>query len=882
MIGEDFRSLRKGIKEILRVIVSLMLMSVSPKVMAEGKTALDRIATQVEIYPQEKIHVVTDRDMYCAGDTMWLRTFVVDALSLQNAGLSKYVYLELRNPFKEVVARTKLIDREGVFSGYMPLTQDMPEGDYTLTAYTVFSENPGSDYFFRKPLRIVAPYSSKYTIDSEFSKVGVGEVKGSFRLRPLRGDKMYYQSMSWTMADGKMLEFADSPKGFSRRFKRDKGEDVVLVKFGDYAKFVPVDYPVGLTEIRFYPEGGWLIAGEPCDVAFKATDEAGRGVSASGVVHDSSGSEIARFSSCHNGMGKVSFVPEQGMTYSAEYIGPDGEIRNAEIGIANPGAASLRYRSSRKRSIFSVAGGTGKNLELVVACRGNGILATSISADRPISIDKTILPTGLYQAFLVSRSDSTVVSERLFFIGADRPAPEVASIPTDSMSLRLKLPTAGDADCSVRILNHYNGETGQAYNARTQLLLQSELRGRIEDPSYYFNVSDREADLHLDLLMMVNGWSRYNLPEAIMGKYTEPSVPLEIGQEISGKVRSRWRNKPLEGVMVYAIAPKADFGTFAETDPNGEFHLDGFDLPECTPFIFRVMNEDGGNEGNYEVDCMEYPNSNILLGKSVGSGTEAEISDFFKGSPWIMLDEIKVQAFADGEVDIYEKLASHSKTTEDFEKRGITTLEEAVRGIGGTVVRNGRLYWRGKPVAYYIDGVRYESPITEKPFSVNRVSPKKQAFWNGGGREQRVMPESSGSVLEGGVPLSDIDRILPFDAIERLDFLRSGEALILGNNMPGGALMITTKSAGPGGIKTQFELKDYVPLGYQKYKEYASPLLSSTTNANDLENALTLLWLPSVRFDGDGTDIELLLPIKPKYEVIIEGISENGPIYEKK
>ena len=59
-------------------------------------------------------------------------------------------------------------------------------------------------------------------------------------------------------------------------------------------------------------------------------------------------------------------------------------------------------------------------------------------------------------------------------------------------------------------------------------------------------------------------------------------------------------------------------------------------------------------------------------------------------------------------------------------------------------------------------------------------------------------------------------------------------------------------------------------------------MLSSTVDAYDLENASTLLWLPSVKFDGEGTDIEFKLPIQPEYEVIIEGISESGPIYEKK
>ena len=59
-------------------------------------------------------------------------------------------------------------------------------------------------------------------------------------------------------------------------------------------------------------------------------------------------------------------------------------------------------------------------------------------------------------------------------------------------------------------------------------------------------------------------------------------------------------------------------------------------------------------------------------------------------------------------------------------------------------------------------------------------------------------------------------------------------------------------------------------------------MLASTTDAYDLENVSTLLWLPSVRFGGEGADIELKISLRPEYEGIIEGISEAGPIYEKK
>ncbi len=297
----------------------------------DGKTTIDRINHQMNIYPQEKLHMVTDRDQYYGGDTLWCRVFVVDAATHHQTSISKYVYVELLNPFGKVQNRVKIIERDGVYAGYIPIDEDIFEGNYTLTAYTMYSENQGKDYFFRKPLRILDQHSSKYIIDSEFKPVGSGEVKGSFKVRSANGEKMNYNKMSWTMPDGKFLDMPDSKNGFSRKFRRDKGENVVLVKFGDYGKYVNVEYPIEKTEIAFYPEGGWLIADEPCTVAFKATDENGNGVSASGVIRVDTGEEIAKFSTIHKGMGSVTFVPEFGRTYTAEYIGREADLRIAEI-----------------------------------------------------------------------------------------------------------------------------------------------------------------------------------------------------------------------------------------------------------------------------------------------------------------------------------------------------------------------------------------------------------------------------------------------------------------------------------------------------------------------------------------------------------------------
>ena len=76
---------------------------------------------QVYNYPQEKIHVMTDKPYYITGDTVWLRAFVVNALNHQPVDASKFVYVELISPMNEVSMRIKIKERDGVFKGFLPL-----------------------------------------------------------------------------------------------------------------------------------------------------------------------------------------------------------------------------------------------------------------------------------------------------------------------------------------------------------------------------------------------------------------------------------------------------------------------------------------------------------------------------------------------------------------------------------------------------------------------------------------------------------------------------------------------------------------------------------------------------------------------------------------
>ena len=99
----------------------------------------ERLDLQRYEFPQEKIHVMTDRGSYMSGDTIRLRAWVVDAATHQPVSASKFVCIELLSPTDSVCMSVKIHqDENGVFQGYMPIPDDLPEGRYQLTAYTMY------------------------------------------------------------------------------------------------------------------------------------------------------------------------------------------------------------------------------------------------------------------------------------------------------------------------------------------------------------------------------------------------------------------------------------------------------------------------------------------------------------------------------------------------------------------------------------------------------------------------------------------------------------------------------------------------------------------------------------------------------------------------
>jgi len=109
---------------------------------------------QLVAFPQEKLYLHTDKPYYMSGERIWFRAHLVGAASHVPAITSKYVYVELINPIDAIVTRVKILEDGGAYHGHLLIPDTIPEGDYTIRAYTTFMRSQDENYFFTKIIHI--------------------------------------------------------------------------------------------------------------------------------------------------------------------------------------------------------------------------------------------------------------------------------------------------------------------------------------------------------------------------------------------------------------------------------------------------------------------------------------------------------------------------------------------------------------------------------------------------------------------------------------------------------------------------------------------------------------------------------------------------------
>ena len=498
------------------------------------------------LFPQEKVYIQFDNTSYYTGETIWFKAFVTNASTLGRAQ-SKILYVDLLSPTGVLLKQEKLKIVAGQADGSFVLMDgstaqarekrgvvDYPSGFYEVRAYTSYMLNFSNEILFS---RVLAVYD------------------------PPKEEGNFYES---------------SP--------------VITIKRTETSDFRPKSEKLRNINASFYPEGGHLIIGKPCRVAFKVIDDTGFGVEATGKVE---GKDIT-FSTVHNGMGYFTFTPQEKRNSVEITVGETS--RSFNLPQAEPLGFAMTVDPLDSDSITvkvdGAEGMSGITLGVALTCRGElmdfGTLESGATPSERI-IPLHGVPEGVCRIYLFDKNGilyssrsfyhrSKVIKAPVLEMSADKETYQPFEKITLNFSLNDKGNPFRDRFClSVRDSRTQNNVYTD--DLRTSMLLSSDLKGFIEHPAWYFDSDAPERDQALDLLCLVQGWERYDWDIMTGQKDFSERYRMEESLTLNGWILSSSGRKKLDGVEVNASLVPQD-KTLTEiysytTDTTGYF---GFDI----------------------------------------------------------------------------------------------------------------------------------------------------------------------------------------------------------------------------------------------------------------------------------------------------------------
>ncbi|MGD0756541.1 MAG: hypothetical protein ABR927_15930, partial [Bacteroidales bacterium] len=499
----------------------------------------------------EKIYLHVDRDSYYPGDDIWFKAYLVDAAYGLLSGYSSNLHVELISPTLKIIDSRIIKLYKGLGNGDFHLPEKLQSGLYRLRAYTNYMRNFGDRLFFNKDITIIN--------STDANKI-----------------------------------FSDS-----------------------------TDYNRNKLEISFFPEGGSLVDNVASIVAFKAADYHGFGYDVSGEIYSSAGNKVTEFKSAHKGMGSFLLDPAPGLSYYAVIKTKTGDLTRYEI----PKSFSTGVVLSVSKTQFgemSITFNTNpetlallmdRDLSLTVSAHNIAFKSYSFrmkSLNSFIKIPSDDLPEGIVMLTL-SGVNNLPLCERLVFIQNDETNVKVETDRTmynqrDSVSVKISLRIDSripqDAFLSLSAAENIFTENSSSFptTISSWFLLESEVRGPVEEPSYYFDPSNPDRLKDLDLLLLTQGWRDF------AWKYKKMIYPPENGFTISGRVRKKFADVPVKNAVV-------NIGLFDKgkplikvvpTDSAGKFCLKGVDLTGDAKLIASITNDNDKLKGWLLLDSLRY------------------------------------------------------------------------------------------------------------------------------------------------------------------------------------------------------------------------------------------------------------------------------------
>lgn len=497
-------------------ITALFAVLLLPFTIIKAQTTVENTARRALIVgrslPQERVYLQFDNNGYYLGETMWFKAHVTAGNNDKASTLSKVLYVEIVAPEGYVVETKKYkLDENGCCHGEFELKPLMLSGYYEIRAYTRYMLNWGSEAIFSRVFPV-------------YDKVNAN---------------------NWDFKN--ML---DRKRGFMYR-----------------GEWINSELPD--CDLKFYPEGGHIVAGITGKVAYELRGTDGAFSEDSITIYEDN-KAVMVCAPTHNGKGFFNFTPKEESKYHAEVTTTkDGkkEVFKFDLPKIEKKGITLSIAQDKENVNITVRNNYSQDGEIGLAILHRGVMGyykqiPTAEKEKTFTINKTSLLEGVSRAVVFT--NSIPLAERQFFVQHstlqenDRETVKL-EVKANNYQLHNLKPNAHEkitlvieredgkpidenAEFTISVTDAIGKQsTSWDYNMYTYLLLGSELKGYIPNASTYFDEKNIHREEQLDLLMLTHGWTSYDWNKLISGDISKMQ-PIEKGITLKGTLYEKRKN----------------------------------------------------------------------------------------------------------------------------------------------------------------------------------------------------------------------------------------------------------------------------------------------------------------------------------------------------
>jgi hypothetical protein len=408
------------------------------------------------------------------------------------------------------------------------------------------------------------------------------------------------------------------------------------------------------------------------------------------------------------------------------------------------------------------------------------------------------------------------------------------------------------------------------------------IKGAIERPNYYFNRSNPDAAVDLDILLMTQGWRRFTWQDVLGKKMEAPAYDIETGISLRGKalrLNGRPSSKPIEVSLVYHPKKGATEFLATATDSQGNFSFANLNTQGESDVVVQGKEASGSRDILLKADEFRspfyQPNPNVIDPSRQQKPVDADLMKRYQDAALkrnegkvTVLKEVVVKA----ERKVDRRRALYDGITNQYSvpisKETCTTAISVMQLIQGRVpgvkiVRNAY----GIVDHFVSSDHKHLKPPQDDYDVVIR------------GKTSVMGPTAAPAYLLDGVLVTQdvINNIQPC-SVESVEVITHPVAILNSN----GIISVLTRDANPNYAGPKEPAKGIIVAklrGYQMSREFYSPKyvdLTSKSKTPDFRS--TLYWNPVIKTDvkGNATVTFWNSDEKTSVHVSLEGISQDG------